>query len=197
MVFMYTKTSKEKIYSPNEVAKSFIVNNTLSEIQQCCLSNSWTHRKIKIHGGNNIKNWHEATSATASPNRIIFADWPEVCSFLGNIRNSRFATSKNFGWDLSSGSTKCSISASVNSRTLRRPWRGDIYRRKTQKEPVVIVSDEECARSRMTALSQQHKYWSRIPTVLRNRKCRVQNILSHSVKTWEGQMAVLGHHTQC
>ncbi len=36
------------------------------------------------------------------------------------------ATSLNFGWDLSAGLTKCSISAMQNSLTLKSPFLGAI-----------------------------------------------------------------------
>ncbi len=48
------------------------------------------------------------------------------CSVLGKRLRTRSFTWENLEWDLSSGLTKCSISAKVNSRTRSKPERGAI-----------------------------------------------------------------------
>lgn len=58
------------------------------------------------------------TCSTASPSFMTSADWPLVCALEEYNRISRSATFANFWWTFSFGSTKCSISAMVNS--LRR-----------------------------------------------------------------------------
>lgn len=55
------------------------------------------------------------TCSTASPSLMICADWPLVWALEEYNMISRSATLQNFGWIFSSGSTKCSISAMVNS----------------------------------------------------------------------------------
>ncbi|KAF1869963.1 hypothetical protein Lal_00017541 [Lupinus albus] len=78
------------------------------------------------------------TFDTASPRRTLFADWPDTCSCLGNIKNSKSATSEYFGCDLSSGSTKCSISASID-RYLA-PKRKNIGFNRTTRRTIIIES---------------------------------------------------------
>ena len=55
------------------------------------------------------------TCSTASPSLMICADWPLVWALEENSMISRSATLENLGWTFSLGSTKCSISAMVNS----------------------------------------------------------------------------------
>ncbi len=107
------------------------VNNFDNAVQQSHLNGASLSVSV-IDNGHDCTMHHRSvlreaqTFATASPIHVFTWSLRPVCSALGNKKNSKWATSLNFGCDLSYGSTKCSISANVNSLTLIGPCRGAI-----------------------------------------------------------------------
>lgn len=123
LVFGDTNFGEVEVDPPDEVSQDGVIDDPLQETE------NENQRLIQCFVGRNQQNDHPRsftttkiqviietlTCSTASPSLMICADWPLVWALEEYNVISKSATLENLGWTFSFGSTKCSISAMVNS----------------------------------------------------------------------------------
>lgn len=125
-IFGQSHINQIQVDSPNEVTQHWIVDHSLQKTEIrfkhitviTLTTKIWQWLRLQAaHCAHNThsKNVITYTCSTASPSLMICADCPLVWALDENNMISRLATLENLGWTFSVGSTKCSISAMVNS----------------------------------------------------------------------------------